>query len=118
MLQNVEYTNKPELYIYERANGMAHITLADNIREGVNANEEDCWYCDLYMMVLPDSDNMAQRIERSYEVFLAKAKADEADKKRAEANSEPTAAERIHQLEEQNTMLLECLLEMSEIVYA
>lgn len=36
----------------------------------------------------------------------------------AEEGREPTAEERIHQLEEQNTMLLECLLEMSEIVYA
>lgn len=118
MLQNVEYTSKPELYIYERANGMAHITLADNVREGVNENGEDCWYCDLYMMVLPDSDNMAQRIERSYEIFLAKAKADEMEKKRAEENQEPTADERIRQLEEQNAILLECLLEVSEIVYA
>ena len=29
----------------------------------------------------------------------------------------PTDKERIAQLEEQNTMLTECLLEMSEIVY-
>lgn len=74
MLKNVEYSNKPERFIYERANGMAHITLADNIREGVNAADENCWYCDLYMIVLPDNDNMAQRLERSYEKFLEKQK--------------------------------------------
>lgn len=118
MLQNVECTNKPELYIYERANEMAHITLTDNVREGINENGENCWYCDLYMMVLPDSDNMAQRIERSYKVFLAKAKEDEANRRLEEANRKPAADERIRQLEEQNTILLECLLEMSEIVYA
>lgn len=33
-------------------------------------------------------------------------------------DTQPTAEERIKQLEEQNAMLLECLLEMSEIVYA
>lgn len=86
MLQNVEYSNKPERFIYERANGMAHITLADNIHEGVNASNEDCWFCNLYMMVLPDSDNMVQRLERSYDKFLAKAKADEAETKRKEQN--------------------------------
>lgn len=32
--------------------------------------------------------------------------------------TEPTAEERITELETQNAMLMECLLEMSEIVYA
>lgn len=91
MLQNVEYSNKPERFIYERANGMAHITLADNIREGVNAADEDCWFCDLYMMVLPDSDNMAQRLEKSYDLFLAKAKLDEAERERSKTDNQPTA---------------------------
>ena len=31
---------------------------------------------------------------------------------------EPTAEERIAELEAQNTMLLECVLEMSEVIYA
>lgn len=91
MLQNVEYSNKPERFIYERANGMAHITLADNIREGVNAVDEDCWFCDLYMMVLPDSDNMVQRLEKSYDLFLAKAKLDEAERERSKTDNQPTA---------------------------
>ena len=34
------------------------------------------------------------------------------------ANEAPTAEERIAQLEEQNAFLTECLLEMSEIIYA
>lgn len=91
MLQNVEYSNKPERFIYERANGMAHITLADNIHEGVNAADEDCWFCDLYMMVLPDSDNMAQRLEKSYDLFLAKAKLDEAEREHSKTDNQPTA---------------------------
>ena len=32
-------------------------------------------------------------------------------------STEPTHSERIESLEEQNTMLMECLLEMSEVVY-
>lgn len=32
--------------------------------------------------------------------------------------STPTAEERIAELEQQNTMLMECLLELSEIIYA
>lgn len=35
-----------------------------------------------------------------------------------EAPKEPTAEERIAELEAQNMMLMECLLEMSEVVYA
>ncbi len=35
-----------------------------------------------------------------------------------EAPHEPTAEERIAELESQNMMLMECLLEMSEVVYA
>ena len=35
-----------------------------------------------------------------------------------EESTEPTAEERIAALEEENAMLMECLLEMSEIVYA
>lgn len=35
-----------------------------------------------------------------------------------ETAKEPTAEERITQLEEQNAFLTECLLEMSEIIYA
>ena len=74
---------------------MAHITLSDNVHEGVNATGDDCWYCDLYMMVLPDHEQMAQRLEKSFGLFLAKAKADEAEREEAELNREPTAEERI-----------------------
>lgn len=42
---------------------------------------------------------------------------DELDRMEAERNK-PTTEERIQQLEAQNETLLECLLEMSEIVYA
>lgn len=42
---------------------------------------------------------------------------EELDRMEAERNK-PTTEERIAQLEEQNATLLECLLEMSEIVYA
>ena len=42
---------------------------------------------------------------------------DELDRMEAERNK-PTTEERIAQLEAQNETLLECLLEMSEIVYA
>ena len=42
---------------------------------------------------------------------------EELDRIEAERNK-PTAEERIQQLEAQNEVLLECLLEMSEIVYA
>ena len=42
---------------------------------------------------------------------------DELDRIEAERNK-PTTEERIQQLEAQNDTLLECLLEMSEIVYA
>ena len=35
-----------------------------------------------------------------------------------EAPHEPTSEERIAELEAQNTMLMECVLEMSEIIYA
>ena len=42
---------------------------------------------------------------------------DELDRIEAERNK-PTTEERIRQLEAQNETLLECLLEMSEIVYA
>lgn len=111
MLQNVEYTSKPELYIYERANGMAYITLADNIREGVNANGDDCWYCDLYMMVLSDNDNMAQRLEKSFDLFLAKAKADEAKREAAELNREPTAEERMEAQVMYTALMTDTLLE-------
>ena len=42
---------------------------------------------------------------------------EELDRMEAERNK-PTTEERVAQLEEQNETLLECLLEMSEIVYA
>ena len=42
---------------------------------------------------------------------------EELDRMEAERNK-PTTEERIQQLEAKNEMLLECLLEMSEIVYA
>ena len=42
---------------------------------------------------------------------------EERDRMEAERNK-PTTEERIQQLEAQNEALLECLLEMSEIVYA
>lgn len=115
MLRNVEYSDKPERFIYQRLNGMAHITIADNIREGVNEQNEDRWFCDLYTLVINDTDNMAQRLERSYELFLAKAKA---EAEREETVKKQSDEERIKQLQEQNSMLMECLLEMSEIVYA
>lgn len=66
---------------------MAHITIADNIREGVNEQNEDCWFCDLYTLVINDTDNMAQRLERSYELFLAKAKAEAEREETAEKQS-------------------------------
>lgn len=43
---------------------------------------------------------------------------EEMDSDYVEPEAQPTDAERIAQLEEQNVMLTECLLEMSEIVYA
>ena len=103
MLRNVEYSTRPERYVYEQFNGMAHLTLADNIHEAVNDNGEDCWLCDLYMIVLPDTDNMAQRLERSYEAFLAKAKAEEEETKAGKVTTE----ERVEELEQALNALLE-----------
>lgn len=74
---------------------MAHITIADNIREGVNEQNEDRWFCDLYTLVINDTDNMAQRLKRSFDVFLAKAKA---EAEQEEAFAEQSDKERIKQL--------------------
>lgn len=95
MLHNVEYASKPELYVYERNRGMACITLADNIREGVNANDEDCWFADLYMIEMPDNDNLAERLERNYRKFLEHAKEIES----RQVERKPTVEERIVALE-------------------
>lgn len=43
---------------------------------------------------------------------------EEMDADYVEPEVQPTDAERIAALEEQNSMLMECLLEMSEIIYA
>lgn len=103
MMRNVEYSTRPERYVYEQFNGLAHLTFADNIRETVNENGEDCWLCDLYTLVLRDTDNMVQRLERSYDAFLAKAKAEEAETKAGKVTTE----ERVEELEQALNALLE-----------
>lgn len=75
MLRNVEFSERPERLLYEeRDNLYAMLTMADNIREGVNPEGNDVWYADLYTLTLTKTDALYEQAQQNFELFLEEAK--------------------------------------------
>lgn len=118
----VEFTSQPPAFeIAPAVNGKAIIRFYENIetveKEEIVAYVADCYETNLVV----NSKNLKQRIEKNPSVWFEKAK--EETELRNVVNL--TTDQRVKMLEEQlvaaneqNAMLTECLLEMSEIVYA
>lgn len=114
MLQNVVYQDRPDDLVYEVYDGAVHLTFADNVHEDIDENGEECWVCDLYTLVMPETPNLQERIEANFDLFLDKAKAEDA---KAAAEAE-LAASRLSfdDLLEMTADLFEqvCLLQMGD----
>lgn len=79
MTLNSEFSEQPRLFEIHENHGKVQIELHDNIREGVNAQGEQCWFADIYYLSTGNTANLAQRIERNFNAFLTLAKAKDAD---------------------------------------
>lgn len=67
-----------------------------------------------YLATIGTVEDMQEIEEREYNTHIA-----EVERQQAEAPElQPTPEQRISELEAQNQMLTECLIEMSQIVYA
>lgn len=99
----VNYDSKPEAVLYMKLpNGLADVWLRRNVQQ---EESEDCvsWSADeKYIRTGLTLDEVNEQFDALFD---------------AEPEKVLTEAERIAQLEQQNAMLTECLLEMSEIVY-
>lgn len=81
MMRNAEFSEQPSLFEIHENHGVVQIELHDNIREGINAQGDPCWYADIYFMVVGKTDNLAKRIERNFDAYLAMAKQKDAEQK-------------------------------------
>ncbi len=79
MLQNVEYANRPDPFALETKDGYAVITLTDNVQEHPAEGEEKPAYftADVYIITLPETPNIQQRLSDGAAAFLARAKEDD-----------------------------------------
>ncbi len=70
MLQNVEFSNKPDAVSIQRADGIATVTFAVNIQQvDSGENGEDRFTADLYTIQLDDVGNVEARVNA--ESFLS-----------------------------------------------
>lgn len=112
MMRNSEFSEQPLLFEIHEHNGKVQIELHDNIREGVNTHGEPCWCADIYYLETGKTTNLAQRIERNFDAYLALAKkkdAEEEEKKRVE-ETRLTTDEITETLADQEYRI--CLLEL------
>ena len=100
----VNYDSKPETVQYMKLpNGQADVWLRRNIQQE-ESDEGVFWSADeKYIRTGLTLDEVNAQFDALFD---------------AEPKTPLTDSERIAQLEQQNAMLTECLLEMSEIVYA
>ena len=100
----VNYDSKPETVQYMKLpNGLADVWLRRNIQQE-ESDEGVFWSADeKYIRTGLTLDEVNAQFDALFD---------------AEPVTPLTDSERIAQLEQQNAMLTECLLEMSEIVYA
>lgn len=108
----VHYNVQPDPVSYSAAPDGTWVFFRENITDdGQTETGEPQYSADEYCIKLGCSETVARnRITANMTVWLAKAK--------AQPTPEPTAAERIAALEAENSMLTECVLEMSELLYA
>ena len=99
----VNYDSKPEAVLYMKLpNGQADVWLRRNIQQE-ESDEGVFWSADeKYIRTGLTLDEVNAQFDALFD---------------AEPVTPLTDSERIAQLEQQNAMLTECLLEMSEIVY-
>lgn len=79
MMQNSEFSEQPMLFEIHEHYGKVQIELHDNIREGVNAQGDQCWFADIYYLETGKTANLAQRVERNFGAYLALAKKKDAE---------------------------------------
>lgn len=99
----VNYDSKPEAVLYMKLpNGLADVWLRRNVHQE-ESDDGISWSADeKYIRTSLTLDEVNEQFDALFD---------------AEPEKVLTEAERIAQLEQQNAMLTECLLEMSEIVY-
>ena len=103
-----QYSVQPKRISYmPLPNGLADIRLCINIRETEDSDGNAYWECDENYF---RADMTEKYVVQHFDELL--------DYVPPVPEPEPTTEERIAALEKENTMLLECVLEMSEILYA
>lgn len=105
------YDSQPDTIGYYQTPDGTTVRFRENIREEPAGEMGTTQFsADEYTVHLRCNESLARRrIEANTEAWLAKAK--------EAPDPEPTEHERIAQLESENNMLIECILEMSEIIY-
>lgn len=111
LTRNVYFAERPERVIVNRIGATGYTCRVDlpvNIEEVAGPEGETQYKADVYSVNAGYTVNIAERIEANYEAWLAK----------AQNEPEPEPEPNIRELKEANDMLTECILEMSEIIYA
>lgn len=81
MMPNAEFSERPSLFEIHENHGVVQIELHDNIREGMTAQGEPCWFADIYFAVVGKTENLTKRIERNFNAYLTMAKQKEAEQR-------------------------------------
>ena len=106
----VHYDTRPDAVEYISAPDGTWVYFRENISQSVNGDGSP-YIADEYCIKLKCKENVARaRVGANPSAWLAKAQ--------EQPLPTPTDAERITALEAENSMLLECVLEMSELLYA
>lgn len=83
--KSVEFSSQPPLFsIQARPDGMAVITLYDNIICNTDTGEQR-WHADMHVLAVPYTHGLDKRVAANYAVWITKARAEAAEKAAREA---------------------------------